>query len=219
MQAYYLKPPNVSWGLLFPLAWTGMFLIRSGQDSHSLLSVLPGMIALSVLFGTSSMLAVAVTFEKKAKAFERLLLSPIPLYLLMLAKTSGAVLFGMFNALVPVLLGFWFADLSGADWGMAVPAVLLIAVVSTFLSLLLAILATEVFEVQTLSNFVRFPMIFLCGLFFPSVLSLCSCSRYRFCFRLPMGSIFCTMPSAANSFCLQRSIFRCLQVSAFCFSC
>ena len=125
------------------------------------------MIALSVLFGTSSMLAVAVTFEKKAKAFERLLLSPIPLYLLMLAKTSGAVLFGMFNALVPVLLGFWFADLSGADWGMAVPAVLLIAVVSTFLSLLLAILATEVFEVQTLSNFVRFPMIFLCGLFFP----------------------------------------------------
>jgi len=167
MQAYYLKPPNVSWGLLFPLAWTGMFLIRSGQDSHSLLSVLPGMIALSVLFGTSSMLAVAVTFEKKAKAFERLLLSPIPLYLLMLAKTSGAVLFGMFNALVPVLLGFWFVDLSGADWVMAVPAVLLIAVVSTFLSLLLAILATEVFEVQTLSNFVRFPMIFLCGLFFP----------------------------------------------------
>ncbi len=167
MTAYYLKPPNVSWGLLFPLAWTGMFFIRSGQGVHSLLSVLPGMIALSILFGTSSMLAVAVTFEKKAKAFDRLLLSPIPLVLLMLAKTSGAILFGMFNALVPVLLGFWFADLSGADWRMVVPAVLLMAVVSTYLSLLLAILATEVFEVQTLSNFVRFPMIFLCGLFFP----------------------------------------------------
>jgi ABC-2 type transport system permease protein len=50
---------------------------------------------------------------------------------------------------------------------MVIPAVLLIAVASTLLSLLLAILATEVFEVQTLSNFFRFPMIFLCGLFFP----------------------------------------------------
>jgi ABC-2 type transport system permease protein len=101
MRAYYLKPPNVSWGLLFPLAWAGMFLIRSGQDVHSLLSVLPGMIALSVLFGTSSMLAVAVTFEKKAKVFERLLLAPISLALLLLAKTSGAVFFGVFNAFVP----------------------------------------------------------------------------------------------------------------------
>ena len=31
MRTYYLKPPNVSWGLIFPLAWTGMFFIkRSG---------------------------------------------------------------------------------------------------------------------------------------------------------------------------------------------
>jgi len=72
----------------------------------------------------------------------------------------------MFNATVPVLLGFWFADLSGVAWNMVIPAVLFMAITSTFLSLMLAILATEVFEVQTLSNFVRFPMIFLCGLFF-----------------------------------------------------
>lgn len=28
MRTYYLKPPNVSWGLIFPLAWTGMFFIK-----------------------------------------------------------------------------------------------------------------------------------------------------------------------------------------------
>lgn len=27
MGAYYLKPPNISWGLIFPLAWTGMFFL------------------------------------------------------------------------------------------------------------------------------------------------------------------------------------------------
>lgn len=167
MRAYYLKPPNISWGLLFPLAWTGMFLIRSGGEGPTVGELLPGMVALSVLFGTSSMLAVAVTFEKKAKAFERLLLAPLPLWMLMLAKTSGALLFGMLNALVPFAIGLFMADLSALNWPMAAAAVLFTAFTATFLSLLLAILATEVFEVQTLSNFVRFPMIFLCGLFFP----------------------------------------------------
>jgi ABC-2 type transport system permease protein len=109
IRAYYLKPPNISWGLIFPLAWTGMFFIRSGQSLEGVLSVLPGVICISVLFGTTSMLAVTVTFEKKGRSFERLLLSPISLEGLMAAKTAGAVLFGIANAFVPVLLAF-FSD-------------------------------------------------------------------------------------------------------------
>jgi ABC-2 type transport system permease protein len=31
MRTYYLKPPNISWGIIFPLAWTGMFFIKSGS--------------------------------------------------------------------------------------------------------------------------------------------------------------------------------------------
>jgi ABC-2 type transport system permease protein len=45
--------------------------------------------------------------------------------------------------------------------------VLLIAVSSTFLGLFIAVSVNEVFEAQTFSNFFRFPMLFLCGLFFP----------------------------------------------------
>jgi ABC-2 type transport system permease protein len=40
-------------------------------------------------------------------------------------------------------------------------------VVSTFLGLFIAVAVSEVFEAQTFSNFFRFPMLFLCGLFFP----------------------------------------------------
>lgn len=39
--------------------------------------------------------------------------------------------------------------------------------VSTFLGLFIAVSVSEVFEAQTFSNFFRFPMIFLCGLFIP----------------------------------------------------
>ena len=167
IRSYYLKPPNMSWGIVFPLAWTGMFLIKSGQGIEQVAGMLPGLMAVSVLFGTTSMLAVTVTFEKKGRSFDRLLLAPVPLEMLMLAKTSGAIFFGTVNAFIPVLMGAFLTDLSGVQWIILIPAVVLIAVVSTFLGLFVAVSVSEVFEAQTFSNFFRFPMIFLCGLFFP----------------------------------------------------
>ena len=167
MRTYYLKPPNISWGIIFPLAWTSMFFVKSGSGLGSIPTLLPGVVAVSILFGTTSMLAVTVTFEKKNRSFERLLLAPIPFELLMLAKTSGAILFGVANAFVPVIMAAFIIDLSRIAWGAFFPAVFLIAVASTFLGLFIAVAVSEVFEAQTFSNFFRFPMIFLCGLFFP----------------------------------------------------
>jgi len=167
MRSYYLKPPNISWGILFPFAWTGMFLIRSGGSVADVLTLLPGVMAISILFGTTSMLAVTITFEKKGRSFERLLLAPIPLDLLMIAKTAGAVLFGIANAFVPVVMAAFLVDLSSVAWGVLAPTVILVALSSTFVGLFVAVAVNEVFEAQTFSNFLRFPMIFLCGLFFP----------------------------------------------------
>jgi ABC-2 type transport system permease protein len=71
------------------------------------------------------------------------------------------------NAFVPVVMAAFLTDLSGVAWGVLVPAVVLIAISSTFLGLFIAVSVSEVFEAQTFSNFFRFPMLFLCGLFFP----------------------------------------------------
>ncbi|MGI6615215.1 MAG: ABC transporter permease [Dethiobacteria bacterium] len=166
MRSYYLKPPNISWGLIFPVAWTLMFFLRSPVPV-AVRDLLPGVMALSILFGTTSMLAVTITFERKSRSFERLLLAPISLNLLMLAKTSGAVLFGVFNAFVPVLFASFMITLSEVNWFMVLGSVLLIAVTSTFLGLFIAVSVSQVFEAQTFSNFFRFPMLFLCGLFIP----------------------------------------------------
>ncbi|NLK02015.1 MAG: ABC transporter permease [Clostridiaceae bacterium] len=162
---YYLKPPNISWGIIFPLSWTLMQLIRS--PGESILKLLPGLIAMSVLFGTTSMLAVTITFERSGRSFERLLLAPISLNLMVLAKIAGTILFGIFNAFVPVIFASFFINLSVVSWGLVLPAVLLIAISSSLMGLLIAVSAEQVFEAQTFSNFFRFPMLFLCGLFIP----------------------------------------------------
>lgn len=166
MRSYYLKPPNISWGLIFPIAWTLMFFLRS-PVAVDVRELLPGVMALSILFGTTSMLAVTITFERKSRSFERLLLAPISLNLLMLAKTSGAIMFGVFNAFVPVIFASFMTDLSGINWLMVLGSVVLVAITSTFLGLFIAVSVSQVFEAQTFSNFFRFPMLFLCGLFIP----------------------------------------------------
>lgn len=166
IETYYLKPPNISWGIVFPLSWTLMQLIRSGGGT-GVEELLPGLMAMSVLFGTTSMLAVTITFERKGRSFDRLLIAPLGVGVLIFAKILGAVLFGMFNAIVPVILAAFFINLSGVNWTAAVIGVVLIAVTSALLGLVIAVSAREVFEAQTFSNFFRFPMLFLCGLFIP----------------------------------------------------
>lgn len=163
---YYLKPPNISWGIIFPLSWTLMQLIRSSGDI-GIVELLPGLMAMSILFGTTSMLAVTITFEKRSKSFDRLLLAPISISILVSAKILGAILFGIVNAFVPVIFAAFIVDLRGISWGIALVAVVLIAITSALLGLLVAVSVREVFEAQTLSNFFRFPMLFLCGLFIP----------------------------------------------------
>ncbi|SFH08808.1 ABC-2 type transport system permease protein [Desulfotomaculum arcticum] len=166
IKTYYLKPPNISWGIIFPFAWTLMFFLRS-QSAMDIRDILPGIISISILFGTTSMLSVTITFERKSRSFERLLLAPISLNLLMLAKTTGAILFGIINAFVPVIFALFMTDLSGVHWLTMTGSVFLIALTPTFLGLFIAVSVSEVFEAQTFSNFFRFPMIFLCGLFIP----------------------------------------------------
>ena len=166
MKTYYLKPPNISWGLIFPFAWMLMFYLRS-RTPLDIRALLPGVVAMSILFGTTSMLAVTITFERRSRSFERLLLAPLELSLLMLAKTGGAILFGMLNACVPIVVAVFVVDLSGVLWPAVIGSILLIAATSTFLGLFISVAVHEVFEAQTFSNFFRFPMLFLCGLFIP----------------------------------------------------
>jgi len=166
IENYYLKPPNISWGIIFPLSWTLMQLIRS-QGDIGIEGLLPGLMAMSVLFGTTSMLAVTITFERRSRSFDRLLIAPISISTLVIAKILGAILFGILNAFVPVIFAAFFIKLGGINWGITLAAVILIAITSALLGLLIAVSAKEVFEAQTFSNFFRFPMLFLCGLFIP----------------------------------------------------
>jgi len=166
MKNYYLKPPNISWGIIFPFAWMLMMFIKAGK-TFDIIDVFAGIVAMCILFGTTSMLSVTITFERKSRSFERLLLAPLKIELLVIAKISGAMLFGIFNSIIPILISVLYFKAPVSSWLFLTTGVILLSAISTLLGLFISVTAKEVFEAQTYSNFFRFPMIFLCGLFVP----------------------------------------------------
>jgi ABC-2 type transport system permease protein len=164
LRAYYFKPPNISWGILFPFAFVLAFAIRNPGDLHDLV---PGLLALTLLFGTSSMEAIVIVFERRLGSFERLLLAPVRLPALLLGKLLSGVVFGLTVTLVVLLVVLLVFGVAGIQWLLLLLALLFSAAAFAALGAFVSVAVKEVFEAQTLANFIRFPMMFLGGIFVP----------------------------------------------------
>lgn len=164
LRAYYFKPPNISWGILFPLVLTLAFTLR---DPTGLVGLAPGFIAMAAIFGTTSMEAIVITFEKRQGSFERLMLAPISLRSVLIGKVLGGTVFGGMISGIMTVVAMIFFGMVIVDPVLFLGALLLTLLTVSALGALVAVSVTEVFEAQTLSNFFRFPMVFLCGIFIP----------------------------------------------------
>jgi len=169
LRAYYFKPPNISWGILFPFAFVLAFVVRDGAtvDRTDLAGLMPGLIALTLLFGTSSMEAIVITFEQRIGALERLLLAPLRLPALLAAKLLGGIVFGLATSTVVLLAALALFGAGGIRWGLLIATLVLAAAAFSAMGVLVSVSVKEVFEAQTLANMFRFPMMFLGGVFVP----------------------------------------------------
>jgi ABC-2 type transport system permease protein len=168
LRAYYFKPPNISWGILFPFAFVLAFIIRDGaQGPESLEGLVPGLLALTMLFGTSSMEAIIITFERRIGALERLLLAPLRLPALLGGKLLGGIVFGLMTTTAVLAISLVLFGASGIHWLLLVLGLTLSAAAFSALGVLVSVSVKEVFEAQTLANAFRFPMMFLGGVFVP----------------------------------------------------
>jgi len=144
LKAYYFKPPNISWGILFPLVLALAFTLRNPAG-----------------------LAELSTFEKRVGALERLIMAPVSLATILVGKVLGGAVFGFVIAGVMALMSLLFLN-AVVTYPVLFIAVLILTVLAhSALGALVAVSVKEVFEAQTLSNYFRFPMVFLCGVFLP----------------------------------------------------
>jgi ABC-2 type transport system permease protein len=164
LKAYYLKPPLVSWGLMLPFVFILAFYLR---NPHGIADLSPGLVGLTVLFSTTSMAAIVISFEKRIDALERLLMAPIRLRTIIFGKALGTAAFGLGMGLFTILVVFFLFKLNAYHLFYLFIALLLSCFAFGFVGILISVGVREIFEAMTLSNFFRLPMIFLCGVFFP----------------------------------------------------
>ena len=143
LRAYYFKPPNVSWGILFPFAFVLSFVIR---DPGNLERLVPGMLGLTLLFGASSMEAIVITFERRIGALERLLLAPVRLPALLAGKVLGGMVFALATTLVVLVPTMLFFELRPMHWLILPLAMILAAAAFSSMGALISAAVNEVFE-------------------------------------------------------------------------
>ncbi|RKY96310.1 MAG: ABC transporter permease [Candidatus Hydrothermota bacterium] len=163
MRIYYLKPPSVSWGIIFPLSWIFAFYLRNPRSFEELV---PGLIAMTILFSTTAAEAVVINFELRLGTLERLLLAPISLPSVLLGKVLGGAFFGLLMSIPVTLISTLALGLHPSVFKLIVIIIPSLLVFSS-LGALLCVMVREVFEAQTLLNLPRFLMIFLCGVVYP----------------------------------------------------
>ena len=164
MRTYYLKPPAISWGMLFPGVMILAFYLR---DPAGIRGAVPGLLGMTMLFGGTSIEAVAIAFEKRIGAMERLLMAPISSAALVLGKGASGAIFALASGSLVWLLSSLIWGLSLRTAALVLLVLLLGATTYALMGVVISLVMREVFDAMTLSNYLRFPMVFLCGVFLP----------------------------------------------------
>lgn len=161
-KVYYFKAPNFTFGLLIPVS---MFIAFSMAGNINPVLIVAGLSSVSMLFGTTSIEAVAVVLEKQTGTFDRLLVAPVSLFTIILGKTIAGFFFGLILAAVTIFPLALFTSVTILNPALAIIAIAFASMAFSALGIITSVYAKWVPDAQMYSNFIRFPMIFLSGTF------------------------------------------------------
>jgi len=165
MRTYYIKPNIIVSGILFPLFMFLAFAIGKNAPPGTLI---PGLIAITLLFSASSIEPVSIPIERRVKTFDRLLSAPISLHSLVFGESLSGFLYSLGIACLPLVFGIILFSTPVEHALVLVIAMALTAFCFATLGTLFAAYPTEnVGEVMSMLNTVRLPLIFISGVFIP----------------------------------------------------
>jgi len=165
MAIYYLKPNIIVSGALFPLF---MFLAFAAGNSAGPAVMIPGLIAITILFSASSIEPVSIPIERRMKTFDRLISAPISLNAVVLGESLSGFLYSMGIAFVPLLAGMIIFATPITSVVPLVAGIILTSFCFATMGTLFAAYPTESpGDIMSILNLVRLPLIFISGVFIP----------------------------------------------------
>jgi len=165
MRTYYIRPNIIVMGILFPLF---MFLAFAIGKSAPPGTLIPGLIAITILFSASSIEPVSIPIERRVKTFDRLISAPISMHSLVLGESMSGFLYSIGIAMFPLFIGIIVFQTPVVSAVTLVLGLALGAFCFATMGTLLASYPTEnVGDVMSVLNLIRLPLIFISGVFIP----------------------------------------------------
>jgi len=162
---YYLKPPVLIFGVLFPVFFFLAF--KMGRPIAAEI-IVPGMVAMALWFTASAVGPLVTPWERQAKTYERLISTPVSLQAILVGDMVSGLIFGACLSVVPILLGLALTDASIVSAVELIGGIVLGALSFAALGVLLAAPpASSPSNIMLLSNLVRLPLLFISGVFLP----------------------------------------------------
>ncbi|MFX0091509.1 MAG: ABC transporter permease [Candidatus Hodarchaeota archaeon] len=162
---YYLKAPILLFGILMPLfIFLAYILGREIPPTNALAAL----VSIVVFFTATAVIPPIIPWENTTKTLERLLSMPIPRWAIFFGDVVSAFLFSSIVVIIPLIIGIL----------IGVPILNLLIL---FLGVLIAILCYSAFglalaglipaenpaQMMVVINSVKFPLIFISGIFLP----------------------------------------------------
>lgn len=165
IRIYYFKPPVLAFGVMMPVFLFLAFMVRRDFDAEELI---PGLLAMTVFFGSSTVTSAVIPWERAQQTFERLLVAPISLSAILWGKAVAGIVFGILLSLVPLAIGVLAFGMPVTNAALLTLTFILSACAFGSLGVLFASLPSQtVGDIMVMGNMVRLPLIFISGVFIP----------------------------------------------------
>ncbi|MBS3816141.1 MAG: ABC transporter permease [Candidatus Thermoplasmatota archaeon] len=165
VKIYYKKPPVIIFGLLFPFL---MFLAFYIGRKVELSLFFPGFLAMTLFFTSSSVGPLVTPWERQAGTYERLLSYPVNIKAVLMGDILAGSVFGIAISSVVLVGSLFFINMQIVNVGMLLASILMGAVAFSSLGVLISAPATtSPSSIMMLSSLIRFPLIFISGIFIP----------------------------------------------------
>lgn len=165
IRIYYYKGPVLIFGVFMPVFLFLAFFL--GGRHLPLAFLLPGLVGMTLFFTSTAVSPAIFPWEGQARTLERLAACPITIEAIVLGDMIASILFGLGVTMVTILIGLGLGLVlqHGIVLGFAM---LLAACCFSAFGMLLAVPPTNTpSNIMMLSTLLKFPLVFISGIFIP----------------------------------------------------
>ena len=166
LRTYYFNPPMLMFGLVMPVLLFFSFSMRRGDLSRQM--GVMHLMSMVLFFTASTAGPVILILERRTRTLDRLMTAPLSMGCLLFGKTLVGVVFAVGVALVPLIVGLAVLQIEIHNPALLVGAIILSAMSFSALGVWFGSFpARSVGTVMMPSTLLRWPLLFVSGIFIP----------------------------------------------------